>query len=244
MKIPLLLIILLKASLSGAESSSSVHVKPVWWQAPAQPKQLYAEGKDGKPSPVRILPMCILDSFEVTNDKEIILLERIEPDPADKAAKATWKPYASAPMPAGSHDLLLLLLPSNDGLSCQTRLMPIEESSLRWGGTCFTNFTRERLVGQIAGKPFAAAPGESITLPFVATRRSVVEVILAADSRTGRKIVFSSKGIFSPTKRTLLFIINGREPETYETRAIEEPNPDPKAYEESEPAAESVQTSK
>lgn len=239
-----LLLILLSSALHGAEAAAGIKVKPVWWRAPSQTKQLYVEGKDGKPAPVRILSMCILDSFEATSDKEVILLDRIEPVPGDKTSKVSWKTYASAALPAGSHEWLMLLLPSTDGLSCQTRMMSLDESSLKWGGTRFTNFTNEQLVGQIAGKPFSVTPGESITLPFVATRRSVVEVILAADSKAGRTIVFSSKGIFSPTKRTLLFIINGREPGTYETRAIEQPNPDPKAYEEDESDAKPVEASK
>ena len=239
-----LLLILLSSALHGAEAAGGIKVKPVWWRAPSQTKQLYVEGKDGKPAPVRILSMCILDSFEATSDKEVILLDRIEPVLGDKTSKVSWKTYASAALPAGSHEWLMLLLPSTDGLSCQTRMMSLDESSLKWGGTRFTNFTNEQLVGQIAGKPFSATPGESITLPFVATRRSVVEVILAADSKAGRSIVFSSKGIFSPTKRTLLFIINGREPGTYETRAIEQPNPDPKAYEEDESDAKPGEASK
>ena len=239
-----LLLILLSSALHGAEAAGGIKVKPVWWRAPSQTKQLYVEGKDGKPAPVRILSMCILDSFEATSDKEVILLDRIEPVLGDKTSKVSWKTYASAALPAGSHEWLMLLLPSTDGLSCQTRMMSLDESSLKWGGTRFTNFTNEQLVGQIAGKPFSVTPGESITLPFVATRRSVVEVILAADSKAGRSIVFSSKGIFSPTKRTLLFIINGREPGTYETRAIEQPNPDPKAYEEDESDAKPVEASK
>jgi hypothetical protein len=239
-----LLLILLSSALHGAEAAGGIKVKPVWWRAPSQTKQLYVEGKDGKPAPVRILSMCILDSFEATSDKEVILLDRIEPVLGDKTSKVSWKTYASAALPAGGHEWLMLLLPSTDGLSCQTRMMSLDESSLKWGGTRFTNFTNEQLVGQIAGKPFSVTPGESITLPFVATRRSVVEVILAADSKAGRSIVFSSKGIFSPTKRTLLFIINGREPGTYETRAIEQPNPDPKAYEEDESDAKPAEASK
>lgn len=244
MKNLFLLSIFLSSTLHGAEAEGGIKIKPVWWRAPSQTKQLYVEGKDGKPVPVRILSMCILDSFEAASDKEVILLDRIEPAPGDKTSKDSWKTYASTAVPAGGHEWLMLLLPSADGLSCQTRMMSLDESSLKWGGTRFTNFTNERLVGQIAGKPFSATPGESITLPFVATHRSVVEVILAADSKVGRTIVFSSKGIFSPTKRTLLFIINGREPGTYETRAIEQPNPDPKAYEEEGSDAKPVEASK
>ena len=90
-----LLLILLSSALHGAEAAGGIKVKPVWWRAPSQTKQLYVEGKDGKPAPVRILSMCILDSFEATSDKEVILLDRIEPVPGDKTSKVSWKTYAS-----------------------------------------------------------------------------------------------------------------------------------------------------
>lgn len=233
MRILLLATALLTRSLDAAEEAP-VRIRPVWWQAPAAPIQLHVEDTGDKHRPIRVLQMCPLESFGATMEKGAVLLQRIEPDPADPKSKPRWEPYASAPLPQGSRDLLMLLLPSPGGKSAQARLVPMDEDTLRWGGTRLVNLTAARLVGQVADKPFSVAPGGSTVLPFVATQRSVVEIMLAADTRAGREMVFSSKGIFSPTKRTLLFIVNGAEKGSYETRAIEEPNPDPKVQDASE----------
>lgn len=230
----LLLACTLLAAAQGAAEEAAVRIRPVWWQAPAAPTQLYADDEGEKPRALRVLQMCPLESFATKPGKEATLLRRIEPDPADPKSKPRWEAYASAPLPQGSRDLLMLLLPAPGGNSAQARLVPMDEDTLRWGGTRLVNLTPARLVGQVAGSPFAVAPGGSTILPFVAARRSVVEIVLAADTRAGREMVFSSKGIFTPTKRTLLFIINGAEKGSYETRAIEEPNPDPKVQDGSE----------
>lgn len=229
--LPLVIPLAAPAPLRAAEDEAGIRVRPVWWQAPAQARQLYAEGKDGKPQPVRVLAMCPLESFATTPEKGAVLLRRIEPDPADPRSRERWEPYASAPLPAGSRDLLMLLLPSADGATCQARLLPMDEGALRWGGTRLVNFTSTRLVGQVDGKPFAAGAGESVILPYAATRRSVVDIVLAAETPRGRRIAFSSKGIFTPAKRTVLFILEKASRDGYETRAIEEPNPDPKVHE-------------
>lgn len=224
----------LAAWAAAAEPEAGVRVRPVWWQSPTQAIQLYAEGSDGKPHPVRVLQMCPLESFRADPAKGAVLLRQAEPDPADPKAKPRWIPYAAAPVPAGSSDLLMLLQPSADGASCQARVLPMDDASLRWGGTLLVNFTPAGLVGRVDGKPFAVAAGAATALPFVAAKRSVVDVLIATEGPRGRELVFSSKGIFSPSKRTVLFILRnaaGR----HETRAIDEPNPDPKAYEDSEP---------
>lgn len=232
---PLLLILLALAGLAPAGAAEGgIRVRPVWWQSPAQPLQLYAEGDDGKPHGVRVLQMCPLESFKADPAKGAVLLRRIEPDPADPKAKPRWTPFATAPVPAGSNDLLMLLLPSADGATCQVRVVPMDESNLRWGGTRLVNFTPDRLVGQVDGKAFAVASGDSAVLPFVASRRTVVDVLIATESQRGRELIFSSKGIFGPAKRTVLFVLRNAAG-GHETRAIEEPNPDPKAHEDSEP---------
>lgn len=219
---------------AGGAAISGIRVRAVWWQSPPQAIQLYADGKGPKPRPVRVLPMCPLEAFEASAEKGAVLLRRIEPDPADPASKERWEPYATAALPGGSRDYLMILLPNPDGKTCLTRLLPMDESDLRWGGTRMVNFTASRLVGQIDGKAFAVPSGDSAVLPFVAARRSVVDIILAAENQKGREIVFSSKGIFTPTKRTMLFIVEKPGKDGYETRAIDEPNPDPKAYEDSQ----------
>lgn len=213
---------------------SGIRVRAVWWQSPPQAIQLYVDGKGPKPQPVRVLPMCPLESFQASAEKGAVLLRRIEPDPKDPTSKERWEPYATAPLPGGSRDYLMILLPNPDGKTCLARLISMDESDLRWGGTRMVNFTSARLVGQVDGKSFAVASGDSTVLPFVAGRRSVVDIILAAESQKGRELVFSSKGIFTPTKRTMLFIVEKPGADGYETRAIDEPNPDPKAYEDSE----------
>jgi len=213
---------------------SGIRVRAVWWQTPPQAIQLYVDGKGPKPHPVRILQMCPLESFEASAEKGAVLLRRIEPDPKDPTSKERWEPYVTAPLPGGSRDYLMILLPTPDGKTCLARLLPMDESDLRWGATRMVNFTSARLIGQIDGKSFAVPSGDSAVLPFVAGRRSVVDVILAAESQKGREIVFSSKGIFTPTKRTMLFIVEKPGADGYETRAIDEPNPDPKAYEDSQ----------
>lgn len=230
-----LILALLAVGLRAAEDDGGIRVRPVWWQGPATAVQLYAEDGDGKPRPVRVLPMCPLESFPATRDKGAVLLRRIEPDPTDPRSRERWEPYASAPIPAGSRDLLMLLLPAAKPGTCLVRMLPMDEDGLRWGGTRLVNFTTKRLVGQVDGKPFAVAAGDSATLPYVASRRSVVDVFLAADDAKGREMIFSSKGIFSPSKRTVLFILQRQGGEGYETRAIDEPNPDPRAGEDSEP---------
>jgi hypothetical protein len=234
MKILFLFVILLNVVVRGADDSIGVRIHPVWWQAPAQARQLYAEGKDGKPHPIRVLAMCPLESFVTTPLRGAVLLYRVEPDPADPKSKERWEPYVTAVLPSDSKDILMLLLPSANNTTCRSHLLPMDATALRWGGTRLVNFTSDPLAGQVDGKNFAVARGDSVILPFIATRRAVVDIILAADSKKGRKLVFSSKGIFTPTKRTILFIVEKPESGGYETRAIEEPNPDPKAYEDSE----------
>lgn len=233
MKIQFLAVALIVSALHAAEEAS-VRIRPVWWQTPSATIQLYVDDTGGKPRPIRVLQMCPVETFGATSENGAMLLRRIEVDPADPKSKPRWEPYASAPIPPGSRDLLMLLLPAAGGKSAQARLVPMEEDTLRWGGTRLVNLTATRLVGQIADKPFSVAPSGSAVLPFVASRRSVVDIVLAADTSTGREIVFSSKGIFTPTKRTLLFIVNGTEKGRYETRAIEEPNPDPNVQDTSE----------
>lgn len=219
---------------SGA-AISGIRVRPVWWQSPPQAIQLYVDGKGPKPHPIRVLPMCPLEAFEGSAEKGAVLLRRIEPDPSDPTSKERWEPYVTAALPGGSRDYLMILLPTPDGKTCLTRLLSMDESDLRWGATRMVNFTSSRLFGQINGKAFAVPSGDSVVLPFVAARRSVVDIILAAENQKGRELVFSSKGIFTPAKRTMLFIVEKPEKDGYETRTIDEPNPDPKAYEDSQP---------
>ena len=73
MKNPLVLLVALVATaLPAAETAppdapspaiTGIRVRAVWWQSPSQALPLYAEGKDGKPHPVRVLPMCPLEAF-------------------------------------------------------------------------------------------------------------------------------------------------------------------------------------
>lgn len=230
---PLLLLIGVLAGALPAAETAGVRIRPVWWQQPAQAPQLYAAGDDGQPRPVRVLAMCPLESIQADPAKGAQLLRRIEPDPADPKSKVRWVPFATAALPPDSRDLLMLLFPSADGAGCQTRLLAMDEDKLRWGGTRLVNFTPDRLVGLVDNKPFAIAAGDSAILPFVAARRAVVDVVIATENPRGRTLIFSSKGIFGPSKRTVLFVLrNGSG--GHETRAIEEPNPDPNAHEASE----------
>lgn len=223
-------------ALVGAAPTASAapKVRPVWWQSPAQPTPLFVEGTGGKPQPIRILPMCILESFKADPVKGAVLLRRQEPDPADPAGKPTWVPFVTVPVPSGSEEVLMLVQAAPDGLTGQARLFAMDSAGLPWGGTRLVNFTPDRLVGAVDGRRFAIEPGDSGVLPFVAAKRSVVDVLIGRESRGEQALIFSSKGIFTPAKRTILFIV--RAPSgAYETRAIEEPNPDPSA--ETGPAA-------
>ncbi len=214
----------LTASLAQAQSAATI--RPVWWQSPATPTQLYVEGPSDKPQPIRVLSMCMLESFKADPVKGAVLLRREEADPADPTSKAKWIPYVTVPTPSGSKDLLMLLQPGADGKTGQARLVPLEADRLPWGSTRLVNFTPDTLIGLVDGKRFSVSPSESTVLPFVANKRAVVDMMIARESRGEQKLIFSSKGIFTPDKRTILFIL--RTPSgSYETRSIEEPNPNP-----------------
>jgi hypothetical protein len=231
---PFLALLALAAGMPSALAQSAAKVRPVWWSSPPSPIQLHVDD-GGKPRPIRVLPMCVLESFKADPAKGAVLLRREEPDPADPEGKPRWVPYASAPVPAGSGEALMILLPSADGKTGQARLVPTDAAGLPWGGTRLVNFTPDRLVGLVDGKRFAVEPGDSATLPYVAARRAVVDLLIGCESRGEQALVFSSKGIFTPAKRTILFIL--RNPQGgHETRAIDEPNPDGSA-EPGEPAA-------
>jgi hypothetical protein len=224
--LPLLGLAALAAGTATAQSAPKV--RPIWWQSPAQPIPLYAEGVGGKPQPIRVLPMCVLESFKADPVKGAVLLRREEPDPADPAGKPRWVPFVTTPVPAGAGEILMVLQAGADGKTGQARVVPMDAESLPWGGTRLINFTPDRLIGLVDGKRFAVEPGDSAVLPFVAAKRSVVDVLIGRESRGEQALVFSSKGIFTPAKRTLLFVL--RTPSgSHETRAIEEPNPDPTA---------------
>lgn len=234
--LPLLGLAALLAGPVAAPAQSAPKVRPVWWQAPAQPIQLYAEGAGGKPQPIRVLPMCLLESFKADPVKGAVLLRREEPDPADPAAKPGWVPYVTTPVPSGSGEVLMVLQPAADGKTGQARVIPMDSAGLPWGGTRLVNFTPDRLVGLVDNKRFAVEPGESAVLPFVASKRSVVDVLIGREGRGEQALVFSSKGIFTPDKRTILFILRNASG-GHETRAIEEPNPNPTGEPGPTPAA-------
>ena len=226
MRLPLVLTALLAGSSAAALAQSAPRVRPVWWQSPAQPVQLHVEDGAGKPRPIRILPMCPLESFKADPTKGAVLLRREEPDPSDPAAKPRWTPYASAPVPSGTREVLMIVQPGGDPKSGQAMVVPMDADALPWGGTRLVNLTPGRLLGMVDGKRFAVEPGDSAVLPFVASKRAVVDVLIGAERQGKQELVFSSKGIFTPAKRTVLFVL--RTPAgAHETRAIEEPNPEP-----------------
>ncbi len=227
MRLPLLLGLALLAA-GNAAAQSAPKVRPIWWQSPAQPIPLFAEGVGGKPQPIRVLPMCVLESFKADPVKGAVLLRREEPDPADPAGKPRWVPFVTAPVPSGAGEVLMVLQPAADGKTGLAKVVPMDAEGLPWGGTRLVNFTPDRLIGLVDGKRFAVEPGDSAVLPFVASKRSVVDVLIGRESRGEQALVFSSKGIFTPAKRTILFVL--RTPSgSHETRSIEEPNPDPTA---------------
>lgn len=227
MRLPLLLALALLAA-GNAPAQSAPKVRPIWWQSPAQPIPLYAEGAGGKPQPIRVLPMCVLESFKADPVKGAVLLRREEPDPADPAGKPRWVPFVTAPVPSGAGEVLMVLQPGADGKTGLAKVVPMDAEGLPWGGTRLVNFTPDRLIGLVDGKRFAVEPGDSAVLPFVASQRSVVDVLIGRESRGEQALIFSSKGIFTPAKRTILFVL--RTPSgSHETRSIEEPNPDPTA---------------
>jgi len=220
-----LALLALAANPAVALAQSAAKVRPVWWSSPTIPIQLHVDD-GGKPRPIRILPMCMLESFKAEATKGAVLLQREEPDPADPAGKPRWVPYVSAPVPSGSDEVLMVLQPALDGRSAQARIIPMDSKGLPWGGTRLVNFTPDRLVGAVDGKRFSVEPGESGILPFVASKRSVVDVLIGRENRGQQALVFSSRGIFTPDKRTILFVLRNAQG-AHETRAIEEPNPNP-----------------
>lgn len=225
---PLILLSILGFALvtTPAQAQSAATIRPVWWQSPATPTQLFVEGAGGKHQTIRVLSMCVLESFKADPVKGAVLFRREEPDPADPTSKAKWVPFVTVPTPPGSKDLLMLLQPAADGKTGQARLIPMESDRLPWGSTRLVNFTPDTLVGVVDGKRFSVNTNESTVLPFVANKRAVVDVMIARESRGEQKMIFSSKGIFTSDKRTVLFILltpSG----SYETRSIEELNPNP-----------------
>lgn len=228
MRLPALALLVAIGGVSPLEAQSAAKVRPVWWQSPQKAMELHVDDAGSKPRPIRVLQMCLLESFKADPVKGAVLLRREEPDPADPAGKPRWVPFVTAPVPSGADEVLMVLQPAPDGLTGQARMVPMDSARLPWGGTRLVNFTPDRLIGLIDGKRFAVEPGDSAVLPFVATQRSVVDVLIGREGRGEQALVFSSKGIFTPAKRTILFILRNAAGD-HETRAIEEPNPDPSA---------------
>jgi len=187
----LLSVLGLALGITHAQAQSAAIIRPVWWQSPATPTQLYIEGASNKPQPIRVLSMCMLESFKADPVKGAVLLRREEADPADPTSKAKWMPFVTVPTPSGSKDLLMLLQPAADGKTGQARLVPMEADRLPWGSTRLVNFTPDTLVGLVDGKRFSVSPSDSAVLPFVASKRAVVDVMIAQESRGEQKLIFS-----------------------------------------------------
>ena len=208
---PLLAFLLIAATCPAAD------VLPMWWNDPATPApELAFDDGAGKPKPIRILKLCPLETTNGRAGEVWTLLQKV---PAtEPGLPPTWKPYVQIRLPESSERVALLLVPSSPP---QALPVEISERSHAWGSVRFVNLTGGPVQGWIGKRTFNLPASGQVASDIVKERRTEEIVMLAPVPGAQPRILFSSRVIIEPTRRSLIFVAklaNG----TVETRALEE----------------------
>lgn len=187
-----------------------------------------------------ITPMSTVVPFSMRSDPipyvgpAKIEFFKTEPPPGavfdDKGNRQGPRPFATAVLPSGNREMLLLFVPlsvdrQKDGL--EYRLLPFDDSmeSVPWGSYRFINFTERSFVAFAGSKDLRLElkPNRlSETLSPGGAKRNLQWIIYNSPP-TGDKPVFSTQWLHRPNYRALIFVTESpHEPGAIDIKTINE----------------------
>jgi hypothetical protein len=205
--------------VSALGRAGAAEVYPMWWSDPPGPApELAVATASAKPSPIRVLTLCLHASHPGKAGEPWVLLRKAPPPPGEEGRPPTWQPYASVRLPEDARKVAVLIVPSTPA---QAMAIELSEEAHPWGGVRLVNLTGGPLQGWVGRRAVNLAPGGQMGSETTRVRRTEELVLSAPAPGGGTRVVLSSRVILEPTRRSLVFVAalpDGR----VETRALEE----------------------
>lgn len=208
-------LVLLAAACPGAE------VLPMWWSdPPAPPPELAAADDKGRPRPIRVLRMCLLESSRGKPGEPWALLRRTPP--TEPGGEPGWAPYVQVRLPEKAERVAVLIVPSSPPGAMTVELAAAAHP---WGSVRLVNLTGVRVQGWVGRRRLDLAPGAQASSEAATQRRTEELVLQSPETGGAPRLLLSSRAILDPGRRSVVFLArlpDGR----LETRALEETLPE------------------